>query len=69
MVSFLVCFLAYPECELECLGEVVEPRASFQLVCAVALDDISLGHLLLWFLDLIAQRRLVAPAGSELHFR
>jgi hypothetical protein len=46
MVSFLVCLLAYPACELECLGEVVEPNASFQLLCAVALDDLSLGHLL-----------------------
>jgi hypothetical protein len=46
MVSFLVCLLAYPACELECLGEVVEPKASFQLLCAVALDDLSLGHLL-----------------------
>jgi hypothetical protein len=47
MVSFLVCLLAYPACELGCSGEVVEPKASFQLLCAVALDDLPLGHLLL----------------------
>ena len=47
MVSFLGCLLAYPACELECLGEVVEAKASFQLLCAIALDDLPLGHLLL----------------------
>ena len=43
----MVSFLVFPECELECLGEVVELKASFQLLCAVALDVLSLGHLLL----------------------
>jgi hypothetical protein len=45
MVSFLVCLLAYPACEPKCWDEVVEAKASFQLLCALALDDLPLGHL------------------------
>jgi hypothetical protein len=44
VVYFLFRLLAYPICELKCLGEVAEAEAPFQLLCAITFDDLPFGN-------------------------